>query len=133
MMRPLLPFVLIALMAGPVSATQLFVPDGTRDRAAATTRVDGDAARDLSSHRRALVLTDVPLASGERASFAVTPIEIFTPDATIVAFDGTRARAIGRPDVARHTSEATSPPSPATHDISATPDRSRRSATWFAI
>src|SRR6185369_4843798 len=95
-----LPFVLITLMAGPASAERLFVPDGARGRGPATTRVDAPTARDLASRRRAFVLTDVPLAGGATASFALAPIEVFAPDATVVEFDGARARAIGRPDVA---------------------------------
>ena len=100
MMRRVLPFVLIALTAGPASAERLFVPDGARGRTVATTRVDAPTARDLASRRRAFVLTDVPLAGGGSASFTLAPIEVFTPDATLVEFDGAHARAIGRPDVA---------------------------------
>lgn len=91
---------LCLLTPGPAWAERLFVPNAAGSaRASETIRVDGAVARDLASHRRSFVLDDVPLAAGGRASFALSPIEVFTADAEIIEFDGVLERAIGRPDI----------------------------------
>jgi cysteine-rich repeat protein len=101
MLAYLLPLVVLLVTAAPASAARLFAPDtGARGRDTTTVQVDRALARDLATHRRRVVLDDVPLAGGGTATFAVTPIDVFTKDAEVVEFDGVHRRSLGRPDVA---------------------------------
>ena len=58
-----LPLIVLLITAVPASAARLFVPDTGRARDTATVQVDRTLARYLATHRRRIVLDDVPLAT----------------------------------------------------------------------
>lgn len=104
--------IVFTLIAAPAHAERLFLSDGG-GRAAAPlgVRVDAAVARDLATNRRAVALTDVPLAAGGSASFDLQPLDVFAPGAEVVEFDGTHARSVGRPDVAVYEGKDSANPS----------------------
>jgi hypothetical protein len=58
--------------------------------------LDGDA---LENHRGSIVLTRMPVGSLGTTDFELTPFDVFTPDAHIVAAAGNSERILPRPDV----------------------------------
>ena len=95
-------FAMVSWPAAPAHATRLFVSQaglGAGGAAVSQVIVDAAAATDLAMNRRPVLLEDVPLPDGS-AAFRVEPIDVFSPTASVVEFDGKTEKRIGRPDVA---------------------------------
>lgn len=95
----------LGALGSPAQATSLFQ---SRPHARATVAVpawatpatvDTAVVAAFARGRRETQLDGIPVGGGDDASFRVSPIEVFAPRATIVAFDGVIARPLARPDV----------------------------------
>jgi cysteine-rich repeat protein len=91
----------VAAGATPARAARLLVrSQGLGVGVRSTVVVDAAVARGMASDRGRKVVEDLPLPDGTAASFDLEPVEVFSPAAKVVAFDGITERPIGRPDVA---------------------------------